>query len=424
MTGNESLSPLLTPEADGVATCPSQLRRQTFFTDRTLTGNPNAFPLLRLDTARRFRRPSCQQRLHSQGTRHLYFTNRTLTGSRVFRLPNGALLGLAAQESPSSRGFFDSNEISHYNVPTVTTDPIVLSDLLAELALRQLPCGGWAALASSSQPAIEPTCYSALALDSVPVGDIARAQDFLLRTQNPNGSWPVFPGDDQEGGWITSLVVMALRDLVPAIPARLQGLHWLLNCAGKEANWFWKWKFRTADRHVRFDPDKYGWPWFPDTVSWVVPTAFSILALNQIPCSCGGLEQIPFRVNRGVEMLIDRVCPGGGWNAGNGIVYGAALAPHADDTAIALLALRDRAEDPVVQGSVDYLERTAQALAAPCSLAWAILALAAHRRPIASLRSSLVALPNLVSTVDTSTLALVCLALDYQRALSAFGVTL
>ena len=175
----------------------------------------------------------------------------------------------------------------------MTTDPIVLSSLLAELALRQLPCGGWAALASSSQPAIEPTCYSALALGSAPVGDIARAQDFLLRTQNPNGSWPVFPGDDQEGGWVTSLAVMALRDLVPAIPARLQGFQWLLNCAGKESNWFWKWKFRTADRHVRFDPDKFGWPWFPDTVSWVVPTAFAILALNQLPCSCGGLEQRP-----------------------------------------------------------------------------------------------------------------------------------
>jgi len=44
LTGNESLSPLLTPEADRVATCPLQLRRQTFFTDRTLTGSPNAFP--------------------------------------------------------------------------------------------------------------------------------------------------------------------------------------------------------------------------------------------------------------------------------------------------------------------------------------------------------------------------------------------
>jgi len=43
LTGNESLSPLLTPETDGVATCPSQLRRQTFFTDRTLAENPDAF---------------------------------------------------------------------------------------------------------------------------------------------------------------------------------------------------------------------------------------------------------------------------------------------------------------------------------------------------------------------------------------------
>ena len=308
-------------------------------------------------------------------------------------------------------------------MPTVTTDAIALSNVLAELALRQLPCGGWAALATSSQPAIEPTCYAALALGSAPVGDIERAQDFLLRTQNPNGSWPVVPGDDQEGGWVTSLAVIALRDLVPAIPARLQGFHWLLNCSGKESNWFWKWKFRTADRHVRFDPDKYGWPWFPDTVSWVVPTSFAILALKQLPCACGGLERIPLRVDCGIRMLFDRACPGGGWNAGNGVVYGCPMAPHVDDTAIALLALRDQGQDPVVQSGVQYLERVATTLRAPWSLAWSILALAAHRRPIAPLQGSLSALSDLSSTEDTGTLALVCLALDYSRALSAFGVT-
>src|SRR5208337_4995031 len=288
--------------------------------------------------------------------------------------------------------------------PTVATDPIVLSALLAELALRQLPCGGWAALASSSQPAIEPTCYSALVLGSASVGDNERAQDFLLRTQNPNGSWPVFPGDDKEGGWVTSLAVMALRDLAWAIPARMQGIHWLLNFAGRESSWFWKWKFRTADRHVRFDPDKYGWPWFPDTVSWVVPTSFAVLALNQLPCSCGGLEHVAARVDRGIQMLVDRACPGGGGNAGNSVVYGSALAPNADDTAIALLALRDQTKEPIVQGSVDYLERVAATLTAPWSLAWAILALAAHRRPTASLSSSLVALSDLSSIGDTSTL--------------------
>ena len=32
---------------------------------------------------------------------------------------------------------------------------------------------------------------------------------------------------------------------MPAIPARLQGIYWVLSCAGKESNWLWKWKFRT-----------------------------------------------------------------------------------------------------------------------------------------------------------------------------------
>jgi hypothetical protein len=217
---------------------------------------------------------------------------------------------------------------------------------------------------------------------------------------------------------------MALRDLACAIPARIQGIHWLLNFAGRESNWFWKWKFRTADRHVRFDPDKYGWPWFPDTVSWVVPTAFAVLALDQIPCNCDGLQHVASRVDCGIQMLFDRACPGGGWNAGNGVVYGTALAPHADDTAIALLALNDRVQHPVVQSGVQYLERVAPTLSAPSSLAWAILALAAHGRPIAPLSNSLAAFPDLSGTEDTSTLALVCLALDQQRALEAFGVAL
>ena len=308
-------------------------------------------------------------------------------------------------------------------MPTVTTDPLLLSNLLAELALRQLPCGGWAALASSSQPAIEPTCYSALALGSVPISNAERAQEFLLHTQNPNGSWPAFAGDDQSGAWVTSLALMSLRDLPAAIPARLKGFHWLMNCAGREADWFWKWKFRTADRKVRFDPDKFGWPWIPNTVSWVVPTAFAVLALNQLPCSCGGFERVALRIERGIDMLLDRACPQGGWNAGNGLVYGVPMTAHADDTAIALLALSDRRQEAVVQSGVQYLEQVAPTLTAPWSLAWAILALAAYGRPIDSICRSLVAIPYLFRIEDTSTLALVCLALDPQRALSDLGVT-
>lgn len=88
-----------------------------------------------------------------------------------------------------------------------------------------------------------------------------------------------------------------------------------------------EWKFRTPDRHVRFDPNRYALPWFPETVNWVVPTSFALLALNSMPCTCGELGQAAGRVNLGIDMLRDRACPGGGWNAGNGVVDGTPVAP-------------------------------------------------------------------------------------------------
>jgi wyosine [tRNA(Phe)-imidazoG37] synthetase (radical SAM superfamily) len=121
-------------------------------------------------------------------------------------------------------------------------------------------------------------------------------------------------------------------------------------------------------------------------------------------------------------MLLDRACPDGGWNAGNGVVYGSGMAPHPDDTATALLVLNDRRQHPVVKSSIRYLEQVAPTLTAPWSLAWTILALAAYGRQIDSLRRSLVAIPDLLTIEDTSTLAVVCLALDHHRTLSVLGV--
>lgn len=82
---------------------------------------------------------------------------------------------------------------------------MILGDLSVELIRRQLPCGGWPALASSAQAALEPTCYSLLALGAEATGIRDRAYGFLLRAQNANGSWPVFVGDDHNGSWATSL---------------------------------------------------------------------------------------------------------------------------------------------------------------------------------------------------------------------------
>jgi hypothetical protein len=288
------------------------------------------------------------------------------------------------------------------------------------LAEKQLPTGGWAALSSSSQTVVEPTALACIAVDDEFQSVRARAVRFLLTAQNPNGSWPVFDGDDHDGAWTTALVIIALHEEVQAVVERLKGLAWLTGVAGRESHWLWKWKFRTADRHVRFDPDKFGWPWIPHTNSWVVPTAFSILALNQGGCCAG--EGGNRRVEFGIEMLLDRACPGGGWNAGNGVVYGSAMAPHPDDTAIALLALARHRDEPIVPASLDRLEQIAPRLNSPWSLAWSILALAAHDRMVDPVIQRLAEWEYRDGVTDNSTLAVSCMALDHERALARLGV--
>jgi hypothetical protein len=79
------------------------------------------------------------------------------------------------------------------------------------------------------------------------------------------------------------------------------------------------------------------------------------------------------RLRLGTEMLIDRACPGGGWNAGNAVVYGVPLRPHVDTTAVALLALRPLHQLPIVRNSLRWLLRNAECPSA-YSLAWMILA--------------------------------------------------
>jgi hypothetical protein len=285
---------------------------------------------------------------------------------------------------------------------------------------RQVPEGGWPFISNGKQMAIEPTALALLALPSNLNHERTAAIRALVHAQNANGSWPAICGDDAHGSGYTGLAAYALgRCREQGMPTS-RALHWLLQCRGWESHWLWKWKFRTTDRHVRFDPDKFGWPWTPKTVSGVVPTAYSLLALK-CARAISGQKLREFRVRRGTEMLHDRMCPGGGWNAGNGVVYGVALAPHPDATAIALLALRGEPPSDSVTASLDWLERRAQSLHAPWSLAWAILALDAFHLPTHSLLNRLCAVIEPALIGDSGTLAAVCLALRSANGSNVLG---
>src|SRR5262245_50571104 len=251
----------------------------------------------------------------------------------------------------------------------------VLEYLQAEIEKRSLSKGGWAS-GNSRRAGIETTCYALMALHDRRSIARDRGIDLLSRTQNPDGSWPAFEGDDRDGCWTTALVAIALRFLgAPTAPIE-KSIRWLLDNKGREGHWLWKWKFRTVDRAVEFNPDKYGWPWFPDTVSWVIPTALSLIALQQSTACCP-TERVRNRIELGTEMLRDRACPQGGWNAGNGIVFGSALTPHVDTTAIALLALTE-AKDVVAVHGLNWLRQASIDCSCVYSLAWAAIAFTVH----------------------------------------------
>jgi hypothetical protein len=283
-----------------------------------------------------------------------------------------------------------------------------LESIQVEIEKRCLAGGGWAS-GSSRRAGIEASCYALMALHDRRSLARDRAVDLLIRIQNPDGSWPAFDGDDPEGCWTTAIAAITFHFLNRRSASLEKPMRWLLNHKGREGHWFWKWKFRTVDRAVQFNPDKYGWPWFPCTVSWVVPTAFSLIALEQLGPRYP-TEQAVRRIQLGREMLRDRACPQGGWNAGNGTVFGSALAPHIDTTAIALLALTDENDATVLRG-LDWLRQAWMDCSSAYSLAWSAIAFTVLRDR--ALEDGLANLIRALYSMDapTETLSLAAIAL-------------
>jgi hypothetical protein len=203
---------------------------------------------------------------------------------------------------------------------------------------------------------------------------------------------------------------------------RDKAARWLVTERGREGNWLWRWKFKTADRDVRFDPDKYGWPWSPGAASWVIPTASSIVALKQFT-SCNHSEASEARIRVGVEMLLDRACVGGGWNAGNSVVYGVPLTPRVESTAIALLAIQDEPRSQVIRASIDWLHDRSATIRATESLAWCILTLFVCQQPVERLKEVLVMTLRESSAIEnTATVATALLALKCGEMIHPFMV--
>jgi hypothetical protein len=243
--------------------------------------------------------------------------------------------------------------------------------------------------------------------------------DYWKSHQLPDGGWSSIAPSTSAGNWPTAVIANMLAQVAPNHPCLPLALRSLVSAEPGEAFWLWRLKFRTTDTQVRFDPSKYGWGWVSENVSWVIPTAGAMLALERgrrLGLIRG--REVERRLVLGWSMLLDRMCPGGGWNAGNSVVYGVALAPHIDATSIVLAGLRFHYHLPEVRQSLSWL------LAADCSSAYSlackILALQSYVDVRSDVRPAMEAAQEKLAVLtqelgqiaDNSTLALSILALS------------
>jgi hypothetical protein len=116
-------------------------------------------------------------------------------------------------------------------------------------------------------------------------------------------------------------------------------------------------------------------------------------------------------------MLYDRMCPGGGWNCGDPLVYGVSGKPLVIPTAWALLALRSYRQRSENLISLDWLERTLLHESGPLSLALAQVCLEAYGRPWpAGARRPADLYSNQQFLGNITTTAWICLAATARRS--------
>jgi len=252
--------------------------------------------------------------------------------------------------------------------------------------------GGWG-FRRGAESRVEPTCWALQALSGAALPDdlaaVARGIGYLRGAQLPDGSWSSTPAQTK-GCWVTALACLTLFADEDSAPKVETGLKWLCDDWPRDSA---PWRRLLA----RFSPKRKllplnsalrGWGWTPRTSSWVEPTAFALLALQKSPRKLLGIGAERRRL-LGEAMLYDRMCPGGGWNCGNPMVYGVAGEPLIVPTSLALLALRAYPERSENVMSLEWLASSVAGAESAASLALGKICLEAYGRDCPTGRTSL-----------------------------------
>lgn len=251
-----------------------------------------------------------------------------------------------------------------------------LGSRLEFLRASQNSDGGWGYL-RGRQSWLEPTVFAMLALRDDP--EARRQLDLgwrLIRAwQLPDGAWRPC-AEIRRPHWTTALCVSLHCEAGIVDAGFRRGVDWLIETRGAEQGVIMRLANFLNPKIVEFNPGLSGWPWLPGTASWIEPTAHTLIALQSASAHLKS-DRLRERVDMGRRMLLERRCRDGGWNYGNRRVLGADLYAFAEDTALALLALRgyrwpdaERSLELARKFRSESRSRLAQAWLGICLNAW------------------------------------------------------
>lgn len=285
---------------------------------------------------------------------------------------------------------------------------------------KQNSDGGWG-YHGKTPSRVEPTCWAVSALTAA--GEcversaaLINARHYLLANQRKEGFWTASP-EMKTGNWVTSLVCAVLSRQLGTESATSAAMEWLCMDYPLDSSPLLRFlrSFSKTKNISQHENSNRGWGWTPRTSSWVEPTAFALLAMQEFDSH--RLPNVAARRRESaVGLLYDRMCPEGGWNCGNPRVYGVAGEALVLPTAWALIALREFPEHKRKSLSLAWLEKQMPKIQSPGSLAVAGMCLEVYGKgsPHAKSRLRDYDMDTLLED-GIHVLAWVCLAMSSER---------
>ena len=254
------------------------------------------------------------------------------------------------------------------------------SRALAALIASQNPEGGWGYHGACSWT--EPAALALLALRGEPGASecVSRGNRYLLSLQRPDGGWP--PRETVERStWVTALAVLALGPQLNG-DALKRAVRWLLDQRAADTSFVHRLRMRMLGESAPRNQGE-GWPWFPDTASWVAPTAVTIVALRKLQ-NRSPSPNLDSRLGEARQFLWSRACGDGGWNHGSTRALGYEAPSYPETTGLALTALRGD-DSPRMPTAVAAAERHLRATRFSSAHSWLRLGLIAQGRPVSGI---------------------------------------